>query len=109
MRLPLIQIPVLYHYSPFATENDDDDQEDDDEDAIGEASLCGSGGLRKHKVGGACKGGGGGGGEEEEEGGLTSLVHTTLHGDCMPVLQYGIVSGMYMYLYIVLMCVYKDD
>ncbi|XP_019852014.1 PREDICTED: E3 ubiquitin-protein ligase TRIM39-like [Amphimedon queenslandica] len=82
-----LQISLL---SPFATENDDDDNQDEDDDAVGgEASLCAGGGLKKHKVGGACKGGG----EGEEEQGLTSLVHTTLHGDCMPVLQYGIKPG----------------
>ena len=24
--------------------------------------------------------------------GLTSIVHTTLHGDCRPVMEYGLVS-----------------
>ena len=30
--------------------------------------------------------------EDEEEEGLPSLVQTTLHGDCRPVLEYGLVS-----------------
>ena len=30
--------------------------------------------------------------EEDEEEGLPSLVQTTLHGDCRPVLEYGLVS-----------------
>ena len=33
--------------------------------------------------------------EQDEEEGLTSLVHTTLHGDCRPVMEYGLVSSYY--------------
>ena len=31
-------------------------------------------------------------GSQEEERGLTSLVHTTLHGDCCPLIMYRMVS-----------------
>ena len=68
-------------FSPFAEENNQEqDGDDDDDDDECNRGACGGGKSAKSDEGAV----------------LTSLVHTTLHGDCRPVLEYGIVS-MYIY------------
>ena len=73
-------ISMLLNYSPFAAEKE-----------VGVAGV----GLEEEE--GVCKPHGlkegGCGSVRGEEEGLISLVDTTLHGDCRPVMEYGLVGS----------------
>lgn len=60
----------LFSNSPFAPESEEQSPDED------EGGACG--GIKK-------------GMSTETDEGLRSLVQTTLHGDCRPVLEYGLV------------------
>lgn len=44
--------------------------------------------------------------EGDIEEGLHSLVNTTLHGDCRPVMEYGLVCCNVLYTMYMVHCVY---
>lgn len=74
----MLVITHLFSNSPFAPEAEEQSPDED------EGGACG--GIKK-------------GMSTEADEGLTSLVQTTLHGDCRPVLEYGLVRyNMFVYI-----------
>ena len=75
-----------YFCSPFAAERDETSEGSES------AELCKPKTLKGSVGGGAV----GRAERDSSEEGLTSLVHTTLHGDCRPVMEYGLVGVVWI-------------